>query len=225
MKSGWAPEVLAIVRKEWISESRSKHGFFTALLFSVLTVTSAGFASFTERLAGNLAGGMLTIALLFMAVVALPRFLLTEDEQGTFDLLRLMARPEVIAGGKLIASALQMVVTGLALSVLYVGFAQVVVANWPLFLCAVLAESLALATGVTFCGGLVMGSANRWIMASVAALPILLPQMALSVAAIGAGLGSGRTTLGWQSVAGLLGYALALASLGPIILARVWTDE
>lgn len=225
MKSGWASETLAIVRKEWLSEVRSKHGLYTALLFSLLTVTAAGFASFTERLMGTVAGGMLTLALLFMAVVALPRYLLNEDEQGTFDLLRLIARPEVIASGKLIACALQMLVTGFALSVLYVAFAQVTVTDWPLFLSAVVAESLALAAGVAFCGGLVMGSANRWIMASVAALPILLPQMALSVAAIGAGLGSGRPTLGWQSVVGLVGYAVALASLGPIILARVWSEE
>lgn len=225
MNFTWGRELRAIIYKEWLAEVRSKHGLYTSLLFSVLAVVATSFASFGQRPSGALAGGMLTLALLFASVLSLPRLLLIEDEQRTFEVLRLIARADVILVGKMIAGTAQMLVTGLALSIAFAELSGTSITHWPLFLASVGIECISLSSAVCLCGALVLGGANRWVLAAVLAIPVLLPQVIMSVGALRAALGDGSVLSGWQNAVGLLGFAVALFAIGPIVVTQVWNTE
>ncbi len=226
MNSSWLVESIAVFRKEWLSEMRSRHGLFTSFLFSLLSVVAMSLASFGQKPAPNLAAGMLCVTLLFSAVVSLPRSFLVEDEQGTFDLLRLAAEPTAAYAGKLIYNVVQSLLAVFVLTFLFVILTRVSVPDPFMLTVGVLFTAFALAGGVSLCGALVMGAMNRWLLGSAVALPVLMPQVFLGMGALRSALGGGTAPEGWQCVLGLLGWSVTLIASGPLLAAAAWkTDE
>jgi hypothetical protein len=70
-----------------------------------------------------------------------------------------------------------------------------------------------------------MGAANRWLLAGVVALPMLVPVVFLGVSALRAGLGAGLEAAGVQSLTALGGYALVAFAAGPRLIASVWRND
>lgn len=218
-------EIAAVFRKEWLAEVRSRHGLFTAGLFSLLSVVAMSFAGYGLRPSGSLAAGMLSVTLLFSAILALPRTFLVEDEQGTFDLLRLIGDPGPVFVGKTLYNIVQMLGTGALLGTVFLALSGVEVASTPLLVVGLGLQCVALAAAVSLCGALVIGASNRWVLAGAVAMPLLLPQVFLGVGAVRVALGEGLPAGGWQSVAGLAGFTVAALAAGPLIAAAVWREE
>jgi heme exporter protein B len=191
-------------------------------LFCVLVVVAIAFASMHEKVQPALAAGMLCIGLLFSAVMALPRTMLIEDEQGTIDLLRLIADPQAALFGKLLFNVALMLGTGLALTVLYVELSGVTVALPGLLVGAVVCESIALAGGVSLCGAVASGASNRWTLAAALAVPLLLPQVAMGVQAISVAFSGNALASGYQCLFGLAGFGVASLALAPLLGSLVW---
>jgi len=226
MNSDWIREALAVFHKEWLSEARSRHGLFTSLLFSFLAVVAVSFASFGEKPTPITASGMLSVVLMFSAVVSLPRSFLVEDEQGTFDLIRLAADPTALFFGKWLYNAVQALLSAGVLALLFVVLTGVEVRNAPMLAVGIGVMALALAGGVSVCGALVMGASNRWLLGTAAALPVLLPQIFMGMSALSSALGQRAGSSGWMGIVGLTGWAVALCSVGPLLAAAAWkTDE
>lgn len=225
MSSRWTADALAVFGKEAKTETRSRHGALTAGLFALLSVVSMSFASFGERPAPGLAAGMLTVTLLFTAVVALPRTFLVEDEQGTIDLLRLTCDPSAAFAGKLAYCLASGTLASWLVAGLFVTMTGVDVVRPLLFWSGVTLLAWGLAAGVSLCGAIVVGAANRWILAAAVAAPLLLPETFLGVGALKAGLGGGSEPVGVQAVAALAGWAVALAAGGPVLVGQVWGLE
>jgi heme exporter protein B len=223
MSSGWGPEIVAVFRKEALAEMRTKSGLLTAGLFSALTVITLAFASFGSVLAANVSAGLLWVALVFASIVALPRAFVSEEEQGTADLLRLIARPHAVFWGKSLFNLAQMLITALALSLLYAGLTDQAVRGAGLFLLSLGGGSAALAGAVTLCGAFVAKAANRAALAGVISLPLLLPLVALGIGAIAGALGGSPVGgPGWSEAAGLWLYAVAVFAVGPHLFAAIW---
>jgi heme exporter protein B len=183
------------------------------------------FASFGERPAPGLAAGMLTVTLLFTAVVALPRTFLIEDEQGTIDLLRLTCDPSAAFAGKLAYCLASGTLASWLIAGLFVTMTGVDVARPGLFWGGVTLLACGLAAGVSLCGAIVVGASNRWILAAAVAAPLLLPETFLGVGALRAGLGGGSAPVGIQAIAALTGWAVTLVAAGPVLVGQVWGLE
>lgn len=222
MSSSWGRQVTAIVGKELRAELRSKHGLFTSGLFGLLTVIAIVFASYAEKPSPTLAAAMLCVSLVFAAVVTLPRTMIVEDEQGTFALLQLLAEPSAAYFGKALGNAAQMLFGSLLLGLVFVGMVDLRVASPPVFALGLALLALALAGGTSFCGALVMGATNRWLLAGVVALPLLVPVVFLGVVALRAGLGAGQVEDAYQGLAALGGYAVVTFVAGPRLVREVW---
>ena len=223
MSSNWRVEILAVFRKEWRTEVRSLSGLVTAFLFSVVTVYAISFAALNTKLTGTVVAGMLWVALLFSAASSLTRTFLAEEEQGTADLLRLVARPHAVFWGKALFNIVQCVITSTMLSVLYIGFSSTAVPIPWLFVVSLLAGCLSLAGAVTLCGAIASQASNRSMLAAAISVPLLLPLVALGVSGMRDSLGEGAVSSGgFTSVIGLIGYAVATLATGPYIFAAVW---
>ncbi|MCX7801093.1 MAG: heme exporter protein CcmB [Fimbriimonadales bacterium] len=212
----------ACLRKEWLAETRSRAGLMSAGLFSVSAVVAVWFASFGFRLPGGLAAGLLWVTLLFSAVVALPRVLLAEEENGTGDLLRQWARPQAVFWGKALFNSLQMVLTALALTVLFLVLTDLQIRHPLLLALSLAAGCSALAAGTTLCGALAAQAPNRAALSVAVSVPFLLPMVALGITAVRVSFGQGDLGGGWQGCLGLACYAVATFSGGPHLFAAVW---
>jgi ABC-type transport system involved in cytochrome c biogenesis permease component len=151
--------------------------------------------------------------------------MIVEDEQGTFALLQLLAEPSAAYFGKLLSNAIQLLIGTAILSVVFIGMTDTAVERPLIFALSLLALPLALAGGASFCSALVMGAANRWLLAGVVALPMLVPVVFLGVSALRAGLGAGLEAAGVQSLTALGGYALVAFAAGPRLIASVWRND
>ncbi len=208
--------------KEWQSEMRSQSGLITGLLFSVVTVYTISFAMLNTKIKGTEVAGLLWVALLFSSASSLPRIFLAEEEQGTAELLRLVARPHSVFWGKALFNSLQCVVTGILLSVLYLGFSgKVVTVPWLFAVCLV-AGCLSLAGAVTLCGAIASQAINRAVLSAAIAVPLLLPLVSLGVSGMRVSLNDGLMSDGVGAAIGLVGYACATMATGPYIFAAVW---
>jgi heme exporter protein B len=218
----WSREIGAIFRKELTSELRSKSGLMTAGLFGLVTVVAIALSANWMKMGGTLAAGLLWVALLFSASIALPRTFLIEEEQRTGDLLRLWARPHSVFWGKCLYNLAQMIATGFVLSFLFFALTHRQVNVPLLYVVSLIGGCASLAGAVTLCGALVAQAANRSAMAAAVAVPMLLPLVALGVSAMRVALGDGLMATGTQAAVGLIGYAAVTLALGPALFAAVW---
>lgn len=172
-----------------------------------------------------IAAGLLTLALLFAASVTLPRLFVLEDEQGTLDLLRLVSRPEAAWLGKLLFGLVQMGLTALFLGTLFVALTGVALPNPIWLVIGLLLEALTLSAAIAVTGVLVAGASNRWLLSSVLALPLLLPQVTLSMGVLRYAFGQGTESVAAQNAIGLMLYAVAALSFGPTLARLLWQLE
>ena len=208
--------------KEWQSEMRSQSGLVTGLLFSVVTVYAMSFATLNAHLDGTVVAGLLWVALLFSSSASLPRIFLSEEEHGTAELLRMVARPHSVFWGKSLFNCVQCVVTGILLSILYLGFTGKGVAVPWLFGVCLIAGCLSLAGAVTLCGAIASQATNRAVLSAAIAVPLLLPLVSLGVSGMRVSLNDGSMSDGIGAAIGLIGYAGATLATGPWIFAAVW---
>lgn len=218
----WSREIKAVLRKELATELRTRTGLSTVALFSLASVVAIAFAAFNHDLSGSLASGLLWVTLLFTAATTLPRAFVTEEEQGTGDLLRLWARPEAVFWGKAIYNLGLMLVTGLVLSVLFFVMIDIQVTRPGLYVVCLLGSCGSLAGAVTLCGALVAQASSRGSLAGAIAIPLLLPLVALGVAGMRVALGDGVVRGGEVSAIGLICYGVATLAIGPSLFAAVW---
>ena len=219
--AGW----LAILKKEAIVELRSRSGLLTAVLFAVNAVVTISLATFDLQISPQLGAGLLGVGILFSAVATLPRTVLIEEEQGTSDLLRLLARSEDVYWGKCAYNLSFMLVTTALLTALFVGFTKSGIGNWWLLMICILGSSMAFAGTVTLCGALVSHATHRTALVGVVAVPLLLPLSFMAVSAMRVALdveGRFDTTKGMISGIGLLSYGAASIAVGVYLFKAVW---
>ncbi len=221
--AGWRAEIRSVFRKELRTELRSRSGLLSALLFSVSTVVAISFAGYREPLPGSLAGGLLGAMLIFAASLALSRTFVVEEDQGTGDLLRLMARPHAVYWGKTLFNVAQMLLFGVAISALFLLFTGLEVMLPSLFALCLFGFCVSLAGAVTLSGALVAQAASRSVLAVVISLPLLLPLIVVAIAGFRVAFGEG-TFGGWPAGFGLIGYAAASLAIGPPLFAEIWKE-
>ena len=215
-------EVGAILRKEARLDSREIGSFLTVALFSGVTIFAISVATFNQSLDGNIAAGLLWIALLFAAVIGQPRRFLQEEDQGTGDLLRLLARPHAIFWGKMVMGILEMTITAIAITGLFFLLTSAKLVDARLYALGLTGTILSLTGATCISGALAASARNRSTLAAAVALPLLVPIVFFGVACLRASMGEGLPERAWVSGWGLLGYGIASVVSGPWIFAATW---
>lgn len=222
MSSNWRAEIEAIFRKEWLNEVRTKSGLMAAGLFSVVAVVAIAFSAHEERLTPSIAAGLLWVTLLFAGIVSLSRVFIAEEEAGTADLLRLLARPHAVFWGKALFNLAQMLITAAAISLLLFVLANLSIDHAPIYALSIIGGCASLAGSVTLCGALVAQAANRSALVGAIGIPLLLPLVALGIDSTRYCLGAANPGLATSSTIGLCFYAVAVFAAGPWLFAATW---
>lgn len=225
MSSRWAPEILAVIRKEFRSELRDKSATFTAAMLSGITVFTLAFAFYGRDLTSEAASGMLWAGLLFAGLGTLVRSFVAEEEQGTGDLLRMWARPHAVYWGKAVFAFIQMAATATLVATLFITLTGVGVKNVPMLAAALLGGSASMAGMITLVSALIARGKNRGTLAGAVALPLLVPLVALGVTAGRSAVDGMAQLAGWNSCAGVWLYTLMVLATAPYQFAAVWGER
>lgn len=224
MNSPWLEQTKAVFFKEIRTDWRTKHGLFVGGLFVLLATIAMGFATMFDgqQPSPDLTAGMLVVTILFSGATVIPRIFLAEEDQGTFELLRLFAAPGPAYAGKLFYALLQMILVATVSCLMFVEMVQAPVVQPVFLLVSAFVFALALGGGLAFASSLVLGAANRWMLASAVGIPLLMPVVVLGIICLRYSFGVGRWGETFQSLIGLGGMALFSIAIGPALAPWLW---
>jgi len=215
-------KLAAALRKEWLSETRSSHGIFTAALFGLNAAVAMTLASYTVRLSPPVAASLVVVLLVFSALFSVPRSFISEDEQGTVDLLVMVADVETAYWGKVIFQSVAQILTGFVVSVVFCAASGTAVQNVGLLFGSVAGITLSLALSLSLAGALVVGATNRWVLAAVVSLPLVVPTIFLGYGLVLTAFDPSMGKNVQQYAIGLAGASLISGALGPTLVREAW---
>jgi heme exporter protein B len=219
--SSSAAAVWAILRKECLTEWRTRYGLNAALLFSVTTLTTVSFA--VGRLANrtDVLAALLWIVLLFAALASLSHAFVREVEGRTLAMMRLVASPTAIALGKLSFNLLFLVVLEAVTVPLFLLLMGGPPPRWGAFFALLGLGSVALAACSTLVGAVIAQTRGRGALFAGVSFPLLLPMLAAAVSGTKAQWEGGPIT---GEIRLLAAYAAAVLGASLLLYDHLWED-
>jgi heme exporter protein B len=228
--SAWVDETAAVVRKDTLSELRTKVSLSAVLLFAVTALALVSFSTGTligvpPTLRATLKAALLYIVLFFSAMSGLDRVFVKEEDARTVAALRLAARPSVVFAGKLIVNVLALTTVGALVVPLFVLLLDPGVARWDLFIATAVVSVVGLAGAATIVAAIVAKASARGSLFAVLGFPLLLPILISAVNATrGAMLGGDRVSESGTFLVVLVCYAVAMISASFMLFPYVWEE-
>ncbi len=170
--------VVTLLSKELTLEWRTRESVPAMVLFSIATYVVFHFGLDRDRVAGDLAAGVLVVTLLFAAILGVNRLFVAEHEQGGFDgfLLAPVDRTALLVAKAVALFAFLCIVEVFALpafALLLLG-PPLTQALAPLVLVLLLANAGIAVIG-TLVAGLAIQTRARDLIVPLLALPLLVP--------------------------------------------------
>jgi heme exporter protein B len=210
----------AILRKDLLMELRTLETIPSMWLLAVITFVIFHFGLNQDTVKGQLAAGVLTVTLLFAAMLAVNRLFVAEREQGGFDAFLLAP---VDRTAMLYAKAGALFIFMVALEVVAVpAFALLLDPpclghSLPALLLILLLADVAFAVIGTFVSAIAVHTRARDLIGPIIGLPLLLPALIATARGIGPLLvsgSSGSPSAKWLAVLALYDLINALLAIG-----------
>ena len=174
--------IIAILLKEIKSEFRTRYAISTVLLFVLTTVTMIVFATAGEQLNNQVISGIFWIIMFFGAMTGLSKSFVSEEERGTYLLLKLNSKPTAVYFGKLIFNMiLSISLNVIAVLLVLTFFSQLQIKNVGLFLLIMFLGSIAIAAATTIISALIAKANSKNALFPVLSFPILLPIIIIGI--------------------------------------------
>ena len=181
-------QAIAIARKDFRSELRTRYALNATGMFVAVVVTVVVFAMGREELSPAILAGLLWICFFFAGVTGLSRSFVQEQERGTILLLRLTLPSTPVYFGKLIFNTtLSLVTNGLILLLFLIFIPDVYRGDLLTLVTITLVLSLGLAAALTIVSAIIARASARGALSAVLSFPIILPLIILGVDMLGRG--------------------------------------
>ena len=216
---------LAVTRKEFAAEYRTRSGPIATGMFVLVISVVVAFSLGVERIGPQTTAALLWISFFFTSIAGLIRSYTQEVERGTLDFLRLHVAPAPIYLGKLLYNLAVAATSNLCVALLYLLFISGAWRGGILdLLVGTLLISYAMAAAVTIVSALLSHAAGKGALGTVLAIPLLMPVAYLGVEllATGAAGGGGSTTVEIGSL--ILAYGTIVIILSTILLDFIWEE-
>jgi heme exporter protein B len=210
----------AILRKDLLLELRTLETIPSMALLSISTFVIFHFALNRDVVSGQLAAGVLTVTLLFSAMLAINRLFVAEREQGGFDAFLLAP---VDRTSMLFAKAGALLIFMVVLEVVAVPAFALFLApphlgrSLPGLLLILLLADIAFAVIGTFVSAIAVHTRARDLIGPIIGLPLLLPALIATARGIGPLLtnhATGSPPAKWLVVLALYDLVNALLAYG-----------
>ena len=218
-------DVSLVAAKDLRIEWRARTTLGQVLPFALLVLVLFGFALDANRPTLRLATpGLLTMTLLFVAVVTVQRSTSLESEDGAQRMLLLSGMaPAAVFAGKAAAVAVQLLVV----QVLLVGGAVLLydaeITSVPLVAAACVAATAGLAASGSLLGAVVAGVRAHQTILAILLLGVSAPVVIAATRALADGFGTVAVN-GWSWVGLLGGFAVLNAVVGALVYGVLLED-
>ena len=180
----------AVLRKDILSETRTKEIVFSALVFAILVIITFNFAFGADQTSMTLvAPGILWVTFTFAGVLSLNRSFVSEKEENCLEGLMIAPMPrEVIYIGKGLGSFLFMVVIEIITLPVFTVLFNVSALSLQVIAITLLATVGFAAVGTLF-SALAVNTKARDMVLPILFLPVVVPVIISAVKATGQALG------------------------------------
>jgi len=218
-------QTLAVARKDFRSELRTRYALNSLGMFVVVTVAVMVFGAGNERLSSGISSGLLWVSMFFTAVTGLGRSFISEEERGTTLLLRLTLPSTPVYFGKLLLNSALALVSNAALTLLFIIMMSGVEVKTPgAFALVIAISSLGFAGALTIIAALIARSGSKGALYPVLSFPVILPLVILGVDLIRRSI-VGITLGNMADDLLLLGmYTVALMLVSYLLFDLIWKE-
>jgi len=225
VRGSWVASALAIFRKDWQSELRTRYAISALLMFVITTIAIILFSLGSEGAPVDVLSGMLWVVIFFTAMSGLSRTFVMEEERGTAMTLQLLAPPSAVYCGKLLFN----LVLVIGVNVLIVGLYSLFITGFiiktaSIFVVTIALGSIGFAAAATIIAAIIARASTKGTLYPVLSFPILLPLLltvinATRLAAEGAFF---EEALGEFQI--LISYIVVVIATSFIVFDFVWKD-
>jgi heme exporter protein B len=216
----------ALIRKDILSELRTRYALNALLMFVVTTVATILFALRSDQPTPTVLSGMYWVVIFFTAMSGLSRVFVSEEERGTTMTLQLVASPSVVYFGKLLFNVALTLSLTLAVTLLYtIVFSTSFTIQTPsIFAVTVLLGSLGFASAATIIAAIVAKANTRGTLYPVLSFPVLIVLLMTVMSATTKALDGEEFGAAIGDFQILLGYILAMTGGSYLLFDFVWKD-
>ena len=169
-------------------ESRNRYAAYAMMLFCLVALAVAGFATHGADANARVNAALLWITLFFAAMTGLGRSFIKEEERGAMELLRCAAAPGPLFAGKALFNLALLALCAATLTPLFCLLLNVKPGNPALLAAVVAAASLPIAAVSTLVSALVSQSRARGMLFPALAFPVPVVPFSVAVRATAAAL-------------------------------------
>lgn len=217
--------ILAIFRKDWKSELRTRYAISALIMFVITTISIILFSLGSEGASLSALSGMLWVAVFFAAMSGLSRTFVAEEERGTSMTLQLVASPTAVLFGKLLFNLVLVICLNAFVVLLYSTFiSEFVIKTYSIFVVTVVLGSIGFAVAATIIAAIIARANTKGTLYPVLAFPILLPLLLTVIN------GTRLATEGafFEEAIGefniLVSYIVAVVAVSYILFDYIWKD-
>ena len=218
-------QTLAVARKDFRSELRTRYALNSLGMFVVITVAVMAFSIGLERLGSGIAAALIWVSMFFTAVTGLGRSFISEEERGTTLLLRLTLPSTPVYFGKLLVNVVLSLASNLLLSILFLvmmGGAEVKAPG--AFLVVVALSSIGFACALTIIAALIARSGSKGALYPVLGFPVILPLVILGVDLLRRSMSGIALVKMTDDILLLILYIAALLLVSYLLFDLVWKE-
>ena len=208
-----------LLSKDLRTELRTRFGLNTVLAFVGSSLLVVVYTIDTD-MAGN--GALLWIVILFAALSSLSRAFVSEEEQLTMPMLRMLAGPTAIYTGKLLFNLLFTLFVNAATLFVYVFLLGLDVNRPGLLAFVMLTGTLGLSSVATLLGAIVSQASRKGALFAVISLPLLLPLMLIITRVTNQAFAVGDYPDMTNDLVALGAYAGVVLSASGLLVDAIW---
>lgn len=217
-------QALAICRKDFNSEIRTRYAVNALLMFIIVVISVIKFSLGEDKLSSELNGGLLWIIIFFATSNGLSRVFVAEEERGTSLVLKLSASAQSVFLGKLIFNTLLTFIINLLIIILYILITGLDIKSPGLFSLVIGLGNFGLSSVMTIIAALISKASSKGTLYPVLSFPLLLPLLLASISATwltieGAGFGA---------IAGeiqmMVSYTIVVITASFLLFELIWND-
>ena len=218
----WVAKVIAVTRKDIVSEFRTRYALNAILMFALVTLTVISFAVGALEPSKEIMAALFWRILFFAAMSGLAQVFIKEEESGTAMILKLSSEGTVIFFGKLFFNLILLSILAVLIIPLFIVLLKTSPANWGIFLTGVILGIIGLSGATTIIAAIVSKATVKGALFTVLSFPVLMP---LLVAVIEitkvAFLGGGYKEV-WPPMQLIITYDVVMITLSLLLFDFVW---
>ncbi len=218
-------KAIAVFKKDWESELRTRYAINALAMFILVTLSVILFSIGDEKISEYLAGGLLWVVIFFSAMSGLARAFVSEEERGTTLLLQLIASPSTIFSGKLLFNIVLVFLINFAITILYsMLFPTFVIRNFLLFVIAFIFGSLGIAISSTIIAAIISKANTKGTLYPVLSFPILLPLILILLEITKFSINGVSISEAWVEIAVLVCYDIIMLTASYLLFDFIWKE-